>query len=226
MHVMTRASGLKTLARSVGRRSCSSIARQAMHDSRIRKQVLDILQADLQKEMNVMSAVKSASVLRDKSAEALKQFSWDTVADDLKKHAPTLFNILHGCVEVKRRQYCVVSKKKKKTSRVGASKRATDYKKAVKSNRPSNSVVLGVCAAILLRHKNTHMNLLQRLVSLILNAGHASKQVKLFCAKTVIYTKYFINISTSADLHSSPEDAHVSLTQAFSGAVGPAGSPP
>ena len=39
--------------------------------------------------------------------------------------------------------------------------------------RVSNDATMGVCAAILLRHKNQHMNALQHIVSLILHRGHA-----------------------------------------------------
>lgn len=45
------------------------------------------------------------------------------------------------------------------------------------SNRPTPKIVLCVCDSILLRNANANMNLLQQLVSLVLNAGHASKQV-------------------------------------------------
>ena len=50
--------------------------------------------------------------------------------------------------------------------------------KGRKSWRPSEEAVVGVCAAIMLRNQNVHMNLLQRIVSLILHNGHASKQVR------------------------------------------------
>ena len=46
-----------------------------------------------------------------------------------------------------------------------------------KKYRPDDDVILCVCAAILLKHRNIHMNKLQRIVSLILYNGHASKQV-------------------------------------------------
>ncbi len=70
--------------------------------------------------------------------------------------------LLKVCVEVKRRER--PSKKTRLTKR---------------TYRPSNSAVLGVCASILLRHKNQQMNVLQRVVSLILHRGHAGKQVML-----------------------------------------------
>lgn len=43
--------------------------------------------------------------------------------------------------------------------------------------RSNTDTVIGVCAAILLNHKNPRMNLVQKINSLILYAGHSSKQV-------------------------------------------------
>ena len=47
----------------------------------------------------------------------------------------------------------------------------------MKSIKPADVAVLGVCACILLRHRNTHMNAMQRAISLVLHIGHSSKQV-------------------------------------------------
>lgn len=43
--------------------------------------------------------------------------------------------------------------------------------------RPNTKAVLGMCAAILLKHRQPKMNLLQSIISLILYAGHASEMV-------------------------------------------------
>ena len=43
--------------------------------------------------------------------------------------------------------------------------------------RPNSHVVIGICVAILLKHRNHKMSLLQKIISLVLYAGHASKQV-------------------------------------------------
>ncbi len=59
---------------------------------------------------------------------------------------------------------------------------------ATKTKRPrlNQKAVIGVCAAILINHRNSKMNLVQKLASLILYAGHASKQVS---RRTVILLK-------------------------------------
>ena len=43
--------------------------------------------------------------------------------------------------------------------------------------RSNTDAVIGMCAAILLSHQNPTMNLVQKINSLILYAGHSSKQV-------------------------------------------------
>ena len=43
--------------------------------------------------------------------------------------------------------------------------------------RSNSHLVIGTCAAILLKHRNAKMSLLQKIISLVLYAGHASKQV-------------------------------------------------
>ena len=43
--------------------------------------------------------------------------------------------------------------------------------------RPNAHIVVGTCAAILLKHRNPKMSLLQKIISFVLYAGHASKQV-------------------------------------------------
>ena len=97
----------------------------------------------------------SGSLLRNSSVEVIKSFSWDAVAADIQMHAPTLSKVFKGCVDIQRRGYC--------TSKA--------------PHRPNSVIALCVCAAVMLKNRNENMNLFQRLVSLLLNAGHASKQV-------------------------------------------------
>ena len=46
-----------------------------------------------------------------------------------------------------------------------------------KSPRPNCTAVIGMCVALILRHRFTKMCLLQKMISLILYAGHSDKQV-------------------------------------------------
>ena len=159
LQVVSRSSGLKSLVKGVARKSTTAIAQQAMEHPQVRKKVVTILKRDIQKEIRNLCSKTNPSILRNSEPESLMNFSWELVTSELRERAPTLHSLLCSCIEVKRRQ-----------------RRSTKGKKT-KSNRPSNTAVMGVCTAILLRHNNVHMNLLQRIVGVLLNAGHASKQV-------------------------------------------------
>ena len=201
-HVITRKSGLKPLARGVGRQKPSSIARQVVLNHRIRPHILRHLGKHIQKELTHMCSERAGkhyctnvtpclctsmfagSLLRQTS---LLSFSWDDEVADLQKHAPTLYGVLRVCAEVKKRQ--------------------RNVKKAHKQANLSS--VLGICGAVLLRNKSARMNLIQRLISVILSAGHASKMV---CGYIFCPLQFLLN---SIDLRTSAEDVAVFITQIY-----------
>lgn len=86
------------------------------------------------------------SILQNKDAKALKDFSWEKLTNELAANAPTLFHELQGCT-------------------------------ITRAPRVNRDATIGMCAAILLRYRHNRMNLLQRILSLILHAGHSSKLV-------------------------------------------------
>ena len=71
-------------------------------------------------------------------------------------------------------------------------------KLAQKPGAQNTKTVVGVCAAIILKHRQPKMNLLQKIISLILYAGHASKKVitsnvtsaLFWCVTFVLYLFY------------------------------------
>ena len=94
---------------------------------------------------------QASSILRKRSPDAIKSFTW---ADFIQEMDPVFCQILKECVHRKRSK---------------PSKQGTSY--AV-----DDAAVIGMSAAILLRHRNTHMNLVQRIISTLLYGGHAPKQ--------------------------------------------------
>lgn len=132
-----------------------------MKVAKIRHEVLKVLAADVQRELTRVTARNTKSLFRDSSLESVQSFSWDAAATELETQAPLLTAVLRGIVCVKRRVRVRKLRRRKKQA----------------SHRPSDTAVLCICAAIMLRHRNVHMNMLQRIVSLILYNGHASKQV-------------------------------------------------
>ena len=113
------------------------------------------------KEMTVLCSSESKSILRASSLEALNSFTWEKLSSELSAKAPTLYAVLDACVNVKRRGKVTPESKSRHSSR---------------------HAVLGMCAAIILRNRHHHMNLVQRIVSLILHGGHSAKQVSVINA--------------------------------------------
>ena len=158
VHAIPRSSGLKPMARSIGSRSHPALARQVIRNPTTRAVCLNILEKDIQKDLTkIASKSQHSSCLRETTLSALENFSWEKLHSELRLTAPTFFRVLEGCVNVRRRR------------RVA--------KRVRKVNLPRNSAVLGVCAALLLRHRNRNLNLVQRIISLILHSGHAGKKV-------------------------------------------------
>ena len=198
-HNITKCSGLKNITKSIGRSNRRSIALQVMQDQTIRKNILTVIVSDIQKELTLMCSKGVNSILRNSTSQAMASFTWESIVDELKTHAPTLLAILRGCVTVRRRVRVGFAK-------ATPARRQRRWKR--KSNRCPEIAVLGLCAAILLRHKNLNMNLVQRIVSVLLNCGHASKQVTSF-----VLSVLHIHAYEPSDVHKVTEDATVSLAQ-------------
>lgn len=195
------------MARSVGRRSHPAIARQVMRNPKTRAMCLKILEKDIQKDLSQVASTKEGrSCLQQKTLSALQNFSWEKLHEKLKFKAPTLYRVLQGCVNVHRRE--------------------REGRKGSKTHHPSDSAVLGVCAALLLRHRNQRLNLLQRIISLILHSGHAGKLVR--CSLLYVHVHVCIALLLQmwsnvypvnktnifhAGLPTSTEDAPLSLPQ-------------
>lgn len=154
-----------------------------MLNKKARVHALKILTADVQKEMKFLCSKRVNSLLRATSEKKLTTFTWDKLAEELEEKAPTFFAILTACVSVRRRE------------RAGT--------KRPNSRCVSDTTALGVCAGILLRHSNHHMNLIQRMVALILDSGHSGKEVLLY------YTKLIISMTmcVHAGLHQAAKNA-------------------
>ena len=76
------------------------------------------------------------------------------MVNEMQQSAPTLLEILGGCVT-----------RRKRKEKVGSTYRVKDES------------IIGICAAIILHHQNPQMNLIQQIVSLLLYSGHAPKLV-------------------------------------------------
>ena len=136
----------KKFGKAIARRFNSSVIDECLKQEDTRKNLFKKLINLLQEDIRRMCSSKVNSILQNKTADALKQFSWDTVMKELVQHAPTLLHVLRGCT---------FSKK----------------------NKDLINGTTCVCAAIIMHLKNQKMNMLQRILSLVLYAGHSAKLV-------------------------------------------------
>ena len=129
-------SSMKKIAKSFGWRNSKSVARQAMNHRRIGECVLHIL-------ANIWNPSAAPRHLR--CSESIQFKPWNHLAGKMNWKEPhqSFSPVLKECVFRKRRK---------------ASKRGRSY--AV-----NDSAIVGMCAAILLRHQNANMN---RIVSALL----------------------------------------------------------
>ena len=104
--------------------------------------------------MKAMLGLSSISLLRNFTPEKLRSFQWEDLVEEMQQSAPTLLGILQGCV--------IRNERKSRTGR---------------SYRVKDESIIWICTAILLRHHNPQMNLIQQIVSLLLYSGHAPKLV-------------------------------------------------
>ena len=161
---------LRRLGRCVGRRNRWAIAGQAVKDERICNKVVKLLGKKVEKEMKKMFALSTRSILRQRDPTSLEEFELGSVIKDMEKHAPNTLSLLRSCL---------AGRKQSKASRLKTKGRTKP--RVIDADR-----VVIVCCAILLRGRSQRMNILQRIVSLILYCGHASKRV----SKTK-YTMFF-----------------------------------
>ena len=131
----------------VGRGSKRSIVKLLLNEPRYREIIKIEIGLIIQRELRVLSSKKTSSLLRDKSKEGILSFSWDSMWKELAVNTPTLLNILEA----------VFSSKPIPLAKI----------------QPTICMV----AAILSKFMNPTMNLVQSYISILLHAGHCSKQV-------------------------------------------------
>ena len=149
---------LKKVGRSVGRKKPGAIARQVMAHPKIRKAIVKVMGKVIREDMQRVCSKKTPSMLRKRSPAALESFCWKDLSEELERTAPVFTQILTECVTRKRRKRSVVGK----------------------SYSAQDTAVMGVCAAILLRHRNQRLNLFQRIVSILMYSGHAPQRVSYY----------------------------------------------
>ena len=148
---MTLTPRRKRIGKKLARWGSSSAVGECLEDPDIRQEVVTALGDMVEKELKQLCSKKVNSIQRTTSAETIKQFNWSSIITEARVHAPILLQLLSTLSAKKSR--------KKKPDK-------------------SHSSVIGVLLCVLCKHRNPSMMLFQRVLSLILYAGHSAKQVK------------------------------------------------
>ncbi len=137
----------KKLGKLVANGSRASIAAQCLRDQLCRKYITAGVAKLVRLEVATMCSDRFDSILHKYSVDDLQSFNWEMVITEMKASAPTLLHILQLATRKKR------------------------------EDRNKQKMVIGVCLCILCKFRRPTANILQKIVSLILYAGHSSKQV-------------------------------------------------
>ena len=123
----------------------------------LRRNTINNVSRILKKEAHQLCTIKhGASIIRNTSPTDLTSFSWKQIIHELKLSAPTLYKFLKAVVIRKGKGVALSTVKNKK-------------------HRSNSSV--GMAASLLLKCRNKFMTLAQSVISILLYAGHCSKQV-------------------------------------------------
>lgn len=122
--------------------------RECMKYFLMQKYTIQILGQQLRIELASLCSEVTNSILQQQSPDALSEFSWGKLHDELDVTAPTFLSLLEMCTHTRR----------PRRNRMG---------------------VIGMCALLLLKYHFAKMSLVQRVVPLLLYAGHSGKQVSL-----------------------------------------------
>ena len=146
------------MGKLLARGTRKSLASQCLRQPNCRLHVLDGIGRIVASEIKALCSLSFNSVLRNTDVTDLKTFSWEKVLSEAKNCAPTLLQLLESCTR----------------PRIGH------------SPKPNRKVIIGLCICILCRYRCPSMSLFQKIVSVILYAGHSAKQVCFACDFTKI----------------------------------------
>ncbi|SMN01816.1 hypothetical protein SPONN_108 [uncultured Candidatus Thioglobus sp.] len=136
----------KHMSKALARGSKKSVVEDCFKDPKIHMYLKKKIGRVLKSEIKSMCSNKVNSILRSTSScKNLTKFKWSYVIDELKVHAPLLFDILVSCIPL---------------------------------NGANSQAIICMCSSLIFSNHFKHMNLIQKIISLILYAGRAGKQVR------------------------------------------------
>ena len=140
----------RKLCKQLARRQHKGTAKQCLSHNLIRQNVVKEMGKIVQKEIALLCSDKVTSVLQDRSGTELLEFSWERIHRELEEYTPNLLTLLKWCTKTR----------------------------TTRNDRPRVAVIC-LCISMLCKFRNSRMSLTQKVLSLLLYAGHASKQVEM-----------------------------------------------
>ena len=150
----------KKFGKLVARGSKVAIAEECLKSKDLKAAIVTKVGRLIREEVRVMCSNKSDSVLRSTDPETLRNFNCDSVVSEMEKYTPTLLKILKE----------VTTPPKVRKSQ------APKQRLRLAGNNKQNAII-AMSTAILCKNRRPSMCLLQKIISLILQAGRSSKQV-------------------------------------------------
>ena len=141
-------------------------SRVVLRSTPLRRNTINNVSGILKNEAHQLCTTKhGSSILRNTSSKDLTSFTWKQVVHEQKLCAPVLYKFLKAVVV--RKGKCVAKPRIKKK---GASS-------------------VGIAASVLLKCRNKFLCQIQSVISVLLYAGHCSKQVCkcVYCTKIYMY---------------------------------------
>jgi hypothetical protein len=142
-------SSLKKLGKSVSCGQRLAIAKSALQNSSLRTHIVKVQALEIRKEIGKLSSQKHSSILRMKSKISFENFTWERVWKEICSCCPLLSIILLNCLHPQVQEKSLTV--------------------------PS----LCLSASVLFKLRNSHINIVQGILSFLLKSGHASKQVSI-----------------------------------------------
>ena len=161
----------KKFGKLVARGSKVVIAEECLKNRDMKTAIVTKIGRLIREEVRVMCSNKSDSILRSTDPSTLRNFKCDSVVNEMECYAPVLLKILKEVTKLPKIRKNQVAKRVSLASLEYANKQ---------------NAIIAMTTAVLCKNRRPSMCLLQKIISLILQAGRSSKQVRMACKQIII----------------------------------------
>ncbi len=143
---------LAPVGKNLARKRFQAFAKAVLRHPQLSRTMLQEVANKVRTECANLGSTKEPSVLRKKTRTDITKFNWHDVVSELEVRAPTFLLLLTAACD-------------------------RHWSRKTKSISPSCLPALCMAGSVLMKCRNKHMSAMQTIISLLLNAGHASSQV-------------------------------------------------